>query len=401
VRARLSKGVFMRSVKWVLIAALALFGCGQKSHAVASAPAPAKAAATVNSSQPAKPPAGATLTGAWERWSTLPGGVPNYEVAEFFDNGWMILHNVAGGLNAQYTSSGSSLTITGALIALWPGVITYHIDGSRLIIDRAIMAGVTDHTEWTRVTRAPFFTNVVKDGDIVPTGVPTFTANMTAAVAKNWRADAVPLNLDVQRLPSGDFAIIGEFRSPQDGSGLRVTAGRWGYLLAAFPTVRWGDHALPNEFVDVPNLLQYMHSNGNSGPLLKASLWVWDHGPVWQVTTLEAGNQSKTLFYAADTGKPLPQGQDPQSAYIASYNAQWAAIAAATHRRGGGGVVNPFIGAGAEQGAGPNVGSDAGGGGCDYSDEAACNAAAVGDTWAADRLEEGTSTPEEQDWYSE
>jgi hypothetical protein len=87
--------------------------------------------------------------------------------------------------------------------------------------------------------------------------------------------------------------------------------------------------------------------------------------------------------------------------YIAWYNAQWDAIAASFARSRGpsGGGSDPWSFDGGYAGSSDAIGGDSGGGGCAYSSYAACNAAAAGDLWAADRIDQGRSSASEESWY--
>jgi hypothetical protein len=329
-------------------------------------------------------------------------------VLEFFADGALILHNVQGGIGAQYSSAGGRLALVGPLAFFWRGDVSYEIDGSTLTLDIPAL-GPLARSQWTRIDRDAFFGVERVAGDFVAAGLPQLLADATTGAARDWRPDAIPVALDLQRLPSGDFATTLTFVSPADLTGLRVVVGRWGFLANELPRASWGDHALPAEFADVPLLRTRLTESGNADPLLSASLRVWSKGPVWTVTTLGAGSRQTRADLAAATGNRIVAEAPPpttmsEEEYVAQYNAQWQAISEAFARsratRGGGGSSWDPAAAGWSPGS-----SDAGGssepigGGCAYSNYAACNAAAAGDLWAADRLENGTSRPSEQAWY--
>ena len=90
-----------------------------------------------------------------------------------------------------------------------------------------------------------------------------------------------------------------------------------------------------------------------------------------------------------------------EAEYIASYNAQWDAIskAFARGRAGGGGgggpdwEPTPGAPASSDGGSAPAAAT------CAYSSYGACNAAAAGDLWGADRIENGSASRSERDWY--
>jgi hypothetical protein len=309
-------------------------------------------------------------------------------------------------VNAQYDTNGGRLALQGTLGVFWRDPITYNIGGNTLTLDIPAL-GALARSEWTRVERDAFFGIAAVEGDTVPAKLPELVAAATAGAARDWRADAIPVALDVQRLPSGDFAATLTYVSPSDLAGLRVLVGRWGFLPTELPRASWGDHALPTEFADAPALRTRLTSDGNRDPLLRASLRVWSKGPVWTVTTLgAAGRQTRTDLVAATAARLVPEAPPPtqmdEAEYIASYNAQWDAISQAFARsRAGGGSGSggldweptPGAPASSDGGSAPAAAT------CAYSSYGACNAAAAGDDWAAKRIEYGSASRSERDWY--
>ncbi len=346
-----------------------------------------------------------SLTGAWEQFIADRNAPIAYEVVEFFDNGWVILHNARGGLSAQYAIDGDEhFTLSGALAAYWSGDVAYEIEGDSLTL-KTTVGGSHARSVWTNIQRDAFFGIDTVAGDVVPTGLPKLLADATAGAARDWRSDAIPVGLDLQRLPSGDFAVLLSFVSPVDRAGLRLTVGRWGYLASELPGAWWSDHALPTEFADAPALRARLSDDGNGDPVLSASLRVWSKGPIWSVTTSSAvGRQTRTdlaaLTAAAIAREAPPQRSMSEEEYIASYNAQWQAIskAFARKRASGGASAWDSQSTSSEFGSSGSAAEPAAAG-CAYASHAACNAAAAGDLWGADRIENGTANQSERDWY--
>lgn len=367
----------------VVGAALAIAACGDRASAQGS------------------------LTGAWERFIPSRESPVAYEVLEVFDNGALILHNAQGGLSAQYTLDGESFTLAGALGMFWRGPIGYTVVGDTLTLDIASL-GTLSRSEWTRVQRDAFFGIERVAGDVVPANLPELLASATAGAARDWRTDAIPVALDMQRLPSGDFAVTLTFVSPNDLTGLRVIVGRWGFLPTELPRGSWGQHPLPTEFADAPALRARLTAEGNSDPLLRANLRVWSKGPVWTVTTIGADGQQTRADLAAPTAERIVAEAPPRQAmdeaeYIASYNGQWNTIVEGLERRfatrGGGNAWSSSSTWEGTPGSSGGGSSEPAAAGCSYASHAACNAAAAGDLWAADRIENGRSDRAEQDWY--
>ena len=352
-------------------------------------------------------PAGSrpSLTGAWERFIPDRNAPIAYEVVEFFDNGWMILHNAQGGLNARYAiDDDEHFTISGALAAYWSGEVAYEIEGDTLTLE-ITAAGSRVRSVWTNIRRDAFFGIDTVVGDVVPTGLPKLLADATAGVARDWRTDAIPVALDLQRLPSGDFAVVLSFVSPSDRAGMRLTVGRWGYFASELPRASWGDHALPTEFADAPALRARLSGDGNGDPILSASLRVWSKGPIWSVTTLSAvGRQTRTDLAAPTAAAIAPEAPPKRSMseeeYIASYNAQWQAISKAFASKRASGAASAWDSQNPSSEFGSSGGSaEPAAAGCAYESHGACNAAAAGDLWGADRIENGTASQSERDWY--
>jgi hypothetical protein len=303
---------------------------------------------------------------------------------------------------------GAHLTVAGSLGMFWRGPIAYTIDRDSLTLDIASL-GALSRSEWTRVQRDAFFAIERVDADVVPAKLPELLAAATAGAARDWRDDAVPVALGLSRLPSGDFAVTLTFVSPRDDSGLRVIVGRWGFVPAVLPRAAWGEHPLPTEFADAPALRRGLTARGDGDPLLAADLRVWSKGPVWTVTTLGAAGKRTRTDFAAATGEPIVAEATPmqtmnEAEYIASYNEQWNRAVAGLERRfsshaGGQGA---WDGGGSwnSSGSSSDAGSSSSGApSCAYASHAACNAAAAGDLWAADRIENGRSDRAETDWY--
>ena len=310
--------------------------------------------------------------------------------------------------SAHSTSLTSArFSVSGPLAAFWRGDIAYAIDGQALTLDMP-SAGALARSDWTRVQRDAFFGIAWADGDVVPTGLPKLLADATAGAARDWRSDAIPVALDLQRLPSGDFAVTLTYVSPADFTALRVIVGRWGFLPSELPRASWGDHALPTEFADAPALRARLTQDGKSDPLLSASLRVWSKGPVWTVTQISAtGRQTRTDLAAPTAAAiaaeaPPPQPSMSEEEYIASYNAQWQAISEAFARSrssSGGGSAWDSGGGTWDFGSSGGGAAEPASAGCAYASHAACNAAAAGDLWGADRIENGTASRSEESWY--
>jgi hypothetical protein len=350
----------------------------------------------------------ATLTGAWERYLPNREAPIAYEVLEFFDNGALILHNAQGGVAGQYSVDAEALTVGGALGMFWRGPIDYTIDRDVLTLDIASL-GAMSRSEWARVQRDAFFGIEQVDGDVVPSKLPELLAAAMAGAARDWRDDAIPVALKASRLPSGDFAVTLTFVSPRDRSGLQVIVGRWGFVPSVLPSGAWGDHPLPIEFADAPELRRQLATRGNSEPLLAADLRVWSKGPIWTVTTLGAAGSRTRSDLTATTGEPIVAEAPPrktmnEAEYIASYNAQWNAIVEGLERRfasrgGNNGVWDSGSTWDSSGSSSDSGSSSSGASSCAYASHAACNAAAAGDLWAADRIEYGRADRAETDWY--
>ena len=248
----------------IAVAALAIVACGERGPADDGRANAQPSGATSPSAAAPAATAGSPV-GAWERFIPNREAPIAYEVLELFDTGWLILHNAQGGVNAQYETNGGRLALRGALGMLWRDPITYDIGGNTLTLDIPAL-GPFARSEWTRVQRDPFFGIAAVEGDTVPAKLPELVAAATAGAARDWRADAIPVALDVQRLPSGDFAATLTYVSPSDLAGLRVIVGRWGFLPTELPRASWGDHALPTEFADAPALRTRLTSEGNRDP---------------------------------------------------------------------------------------------------------------------------------------
>jgi hypothetical protein len=358
------------------------------------------------------------LIGAWERTLTTPRGDLDRQVLEFLDSGKVLLHATHGEIGAAFKGTGKTISLKdGALAKAWPGKISYRVTGKKLVIDRADN-GKQDHSEWSRIDKPPLFAMKIDHGAEVPTGMPAFLASLTTKLRHYWHDDAVATSFATTRLPAGDYAMLVAFYSPADQKSVRALVTRWGITTTPMRTA--SSTPLPADFKDLPALLSKERNTGKDGALLNAALVVAGNRPVWAITT-SSKKPSATDFYSATDGKvvkaaeiiPSPSAANSNSPANGAFSSLIPAMAGGAVLIGGNnGFDQPSPDSGGSSASAQSDTSNNGTSGepapgetlpngetCYYSTYAACNAAANGDTWAADRIENGTASGSEQDWY--
>ena len=375
------------------------------------------------------------LLGAWERSVPAPGGDSDTQVLEFFDGGMALLSATNGELGAAFKATGSTIALKGTLARAWPGKIRYRVTGNSLAIDRTPAGGTPDHSEWARLDKAPLFALKPDHGSLVPVAMPQFLSSITDEVRRYWHDDAVATGFAATRNPAGDYALMVSFYSPGDSAALRATVTRW--LIRTTPMRASDSTALPADFKDISALLSKERDRGHKGILVNAALVNTAKRAVWAISVV-SGKNGATDFYAANDGSRVKLAQlgigasnnpstnnsssVPNLALMALVPGVAAVMNGAPQSNASGNTVSFSSNRPIESFSEPSFDSESSsdsassdnnsasnngysgeplpsGETCYYSSYAACNAAANGDTWAADRIENGTATGSEQDWY--
>ncbi len=167
-----------------------------------------------------------------------------------------------------------------------------------------------------------------ENGQAIPKDIPELAAAALKR-ARQWKKDAAAVSFEYKEVKSPNQKgpeVRFSFISPSDGTGFMLTLTENSVLPFEFKQkVDWGVNPLPPVFVDLPVAIERARKNGMQGPLIMASLRVYDANGVtalaWMISAKSGG---RTIDGA--TGDII---EHDVTGYIDYYNEKWAKAAAA------------------------------------------------------------------------
>jgi hypothetical protein len=167
--------------------------------------------------------------------------------------------------------------------------------------DTLYLAGQYGQGSWARVHYAPWFARAPYGGEALASLLPAVVEREVLAARSEWRADAIPVMLDVRQTPYGGFELELSLFAPASGSGRVVTLRRFERTIRDVASPGWGARAIAPDFIDLPRAVHAARDDGMSGPFEEALLrTVEGTGTVWRITA-EAGTAHDVQAVAGPT----------------------------------------------------------------------------------------------------
>jgi hypothetical protein len=266
--------------------------------------------------QPAK--INSPLVGSWEIYMPNAVGASHW-VFEFRPDGTYTLHApVVGHAGTFDVPSPGRWSLQSRTSNYVDGGTFELTDPNTLLLQGRFGPG-----QWKRVTYPRMLPDAPLAGQRLPVGLRPIVAFETAIARREWHTDAIPVVLDTKQENYGSFYVEIDLYSPSTHSGRLVTRHTYDRTTKDFPSVNWGERALPTAFMDVLDAVAAAHAAGMKGPLARASLHDWKRaGPVWQIFPASTGNQPGLYQVSAINGAII---KGDFTGYVAHYNAQWNA----------------------------------------------------------------------------
>lgn len=239
--------------------------------------------------------------------------------------------------------------------------------------------------------------------EVLPGGLPELVGG-AGILARRWQADAhlVSLELDHEDNQKRKPVIESRFFSPASGGGLVITTSPGGSGFFEHRAVRWGESAIPDGFLDLPQAWATARQHGQPAPLGRADLRIYEPEGIGQVLAWSLSSQRghSGINIDAATGEVL---EGDLTGYVAAYNAQWQQAVAGLRKLFARPAPRPSYDFGwsstcCDSGSSSSYDDD-GGSSSSSSGTGAQNAWGAGDMQAYDRIMSGTATWEDKSRY--